>query len=169
MAVSDLIGRDLEGDEMPALRFVLNGIERTETVPARMSLWELLHDQLGLSGTKLACSRGVCGSCSVLIDGVPQASCSTFAFSIDGRRVDTIEGIAAAAHPLCEAFAARSAFQCGYCTSGMIVMAKALLDHDPHPPRQTVVEWLSSNVCRCTGYAMIIEAVLAAAEPRADA
>jgi carbon-monoxide dehydrogenase small subunit len=168
VAVSDLIDDRLDGDETPALRFVLNGVEHTETVPARMSLWELLHDRLTLQGTKLACSRGVCGSCSVLIDGVPQASCSTFAFSIDGRHVDTIEGIAAAAHPLCEAFAARSAFQCGYCTSGMIVIAKALLDREPHPTRQTVIEWLSSNVCRCTGYAMIIEAVLAAAERDAD-
>jgi aerobic carbon-monoxide dehydrogenase small subunit len=168
MAVSDVIARDLEGDETPALRFVLNGIERTETVPARMSLWELLHDRLALPGTKLACSRGVCGSCSVLIDGVPQASCSTFAFSIDGRRVDTIEGIAAAGHPLCDAFAAHSAFQCGYCTSGMIVIAKALLDREPHPTRQMVIEWLSSNVCRCTGYEMIIEAVLAAAGSSTD-
>jgi carbon-monoxide dehydrogenase small subunit len=169
MAVSDLLNPQLDGDEEPVLRFVLNGVERAETVPARMSLWELLHDRLALPGTKLACSRGVCGSCSVLIDGVPQASCSTFAFSIDGRRVDTIEGVAAAGHPLCEAFAARSAFQCGYCTSGMIVLAKALLDRDPHPTRQTVVEWLSSNVCRCTGYAMTIEAVLAAAETSGDA
>jgi aerobic carbon-monoxide dehydrogenase small subunit len=169
VAASDLVNRDLNGDEAPVLRFVLNGVERTEIVPARMSLWEFLHDRLGFGGTKLACSRGVCGSCSVLIDGVPQASCSMFAFSIDGRRVETIEGIAAAAHPLCDAFAARSAFQCGYCTSGMIVMAKALLDREPHPAKQTVVEWLSSNICRCTGYAMIIEAVLAAAEPSTDA
>jgi carbon-monoxide dehydrogenase small subunit len=168
MAVSDPIGRQLDGEDAPPLRFVLNGIERAETVPARMSLWELLHDEFGLCGTKLSCSRGVCGSCSVLIDGVPQSSCSTFAFSVDGRRVDTIEGLAAAGHPLCEAFAARSAFQCGYCTSGMIVLAKALLDRDPHPARQTVVEWLSSNVCRCTGYAMIVEAVLAAAEAVTD-
>jgi aerobic carbon-monoxide dehydrogenase small subunit len=168
VAVSDLIDSHLDGDETPVLRFVLNGVERTESVPARMSLWELLHDRLALRGTKLACSRGVCGSCSVLIDGLPQASCSTFAFSIDGRRVDTIEGIAAAAHPLCDAFAARSAFQCGYCTSGMVVIAKALLDRDPHPTRQTIIEWLSSNVCRCTGYEMIIEAVLAAAEASSD-
>lgn len=152
-----------EAEEAPALSFVLNEEQCNVTVPASLSLWELLHDVLGLRGTKLSCSRAVCGSCSVLIDGVPQASCATFAFAVDGCTVTTIEGIAASGHPLVEAFAAGSAFQCGYCTSGMIVLAKALLDRHPHPDRATIVEWVTSNVCRCTGYAMIIDAIEAAA------
>ena len=151
-------------DDAPHIAFTLNGAAVDRTVPARLSLWELLHDTLGLRGTKLACSRAVCGSCSVLIDGVPRASCATFAFTIDGCEVTTIEGIAAAGHPLVDAFAAGSAFQCGYCTAGMIVVAKALLDRNPHPDRRTIVEWVSSNVCRCTGYEMIVEAIGAAAD-----
>jgi carbon-monoxide dehydrogenase small subunit len=168
VAIVDLIHPALNGENEPVIRFELNGVRHERAVPARLSLWELLHDVLGLRGTKLACSRGVCGSCSVLVDGVPLASCSAFAFGIDGRSVQTIEGIAAEGHPVCDAFAAGSAFQCGYCTSGMIVVAKALLARDPHPTRETVIEWLSSNVCRCTGYEMIIDAVLAAAERNAD-
>ncbi len=151
-------------EEAPVITFVLNGSGRTLSVPARMSLWELLHDVLELRGTKLACSRAVCGSCSVIVDGVPRASCATFAFAVDGCDVTTIEGIAAAGHPLVDAFGAGSAFQCGYCTAGMIVVAKTLLDREPHPDRQTIVEWVSSNVCRCTGYEMIVEAVAAAAD-----
>jgi carbon-monoxide dehydrogenase small subunit len=154
----------ITAETAPGLAFTLNDKPCRVVVSARTSLWELLHDTLGLRGTKLACSRAVCGSCSVLVDGVPRASCATFAFEVDGCNVTTIEGIAAAAHPLVDAFAAGSAFQCGYCTSGMIVLAKSLLDRTPHPDRRTIVEWISSNVCRCTGYEMIIEAIQAAAE-----
>lgn len=150
----------------PAIAFALNGERQERTVPARLTAWELLHDVLGLTGTKLSCSSAVCGSCSVLVDGLPRASCATFAFELDGCDVTTIEGIAAQDHPLIEAFASRSAFQCGYCTSGMIVVAKALLDRIPHPDPQTIVAWVSSNVCRCTGYQVILEAVALAAERR---
>ena len=148
------------------MAFVLNGEKREMTVPARLSLWELIHDVLGLRGTKLSCSAAVCGSCSVLIDGVPQASCATFAFEADGKTITTIEGIAALGHPLVETFAAGSAFQCGYCTSGMIVLAAALLQQNPHPDRATIVDWVSSNVCRCTGYEMIVDAIEQAAAKR---
>jgi aerobic carbon-monoxide dehydrogenase small subunit len=164
MALPDLAEVVTGREDAPLIGFTLNGTRREARIPARTSLWELLHDTLGLRGTKLACSRAVCGSCTVLIDGVPQASCATFAFVADGCAVTTIEGIAEAGHPLIEAFAAGSAFQCGYCTSGMIVLAKALLDREPHPDRETVIEWLSSNICRCTGYKMIVDAVLAAAD-----
>jgi aerobic carbon-monoxide dehydrogenase small subunit len=103
----------------------------------------------------------VCGSCTVLVDGTPVAACSKFAFQIDGSRVTTVEGLGAggALDPVQQAFVDNAAFQCGYCTSGMILLSKALLAHDPDPDRATIVEWLSSNVCRCTGYTQIIAAV----------
>jgi carbon-monoxide dehydrogenase small subunit len=145
------------------IAFRLNGTERTVETPPSANAWALLHDELGLTGTKLACSRAVCGSCSILVDGMPKASCAMFAFELDGADVATIEGIAAEGHPLVEAFARKSAFQCGYCTSGMIVLAKALLDREPQPDRSTVVEWISSNICRCTGYEAIVDAVMEAA------
>ncbi|HEY5340029.1 MAG TPA: (2Fe-2S)-binding protein [Candidatus Aquilonibacter sp.] len=149
------------------ITFRLNGRPQFLATAPSANAWELLHDKLAMTGTKLACSRAVCGSCSILVDGVPKASCAMFAFELDGAEVTTIEGIAAAGHPLVEAFARKSAFQCGYCTSGMIVLAKALLDREPQPERSTVVEWLSSNICRCTGYESIIDAVMEAA--RVDA
>jgi carbon-monoxide dehydrogenase small subunit len=141
------------------LRFRLNGEEREIECSPSLTVWELIHDRLGLTGTKLGCSRAVCGSCSVLVDSVPKASCALFAFELEGADVVTIEGIAASGHPIVDAFASHSAFQCGYCTSGMIVVAKALLDREPEPDRRTIVEWVSSNVCRCTGYGLIVEAV----------
>ena len=156
--------------ELP-LRFCLNGKAITRTVPVERTLADLLHDDLGLPGTKLGCSRGVCGACVTLIDGQPVASCSTFAFEVDGRDVLSIEGLAGPdgkLHAVQQAFIERSAFQCGYCTGGMVLLAKALLDRDPDPSRETIVEWLSSNVCRCTGYALIIEAVQLAAQRLRD-
>lgn len=156
----------VEATESVALRFRLNGREQALAVPAAMSLLELLRDRLGLRGTKLACSRAVCGSCTVLLDGRPAASCALFAFQIDGADVVTIEGLSESdgvLHPLQEAFRKFSAFQCGYCTPGMILLAKSLLDQDPAPSRAAVVEWMSSGICRCTGYNLIVEAVLSAA------
>lgn len=149
-----------------ALRFSLNGRATECTVPVARTLADLLHDDLGLTGTKLGCSRGVCGACVTLIDGEPVASCSTFAFQVQGREVLSIEGLATDGrlHAIQQAFVARSAFQCGYCTAGMVLLTKALLDRDPAPDRASIVEWISSNVCRCTGYALIIEAVEQAAQ-----
>jgi len=143
------------------LRLHLNGKETICTVPVERLLADLLRDDLGLKGTKIGCSRGVCGACVALINGEPVASCSTFAFQAHGCNVVSIEGLAkdGALHGIQQAFIARSAFQCGYCTAGMILLTKALLDRHPNPDRATIVEWLSSNVCRCTGYALIIEAV----------
>ena len=145
------------------IAFSCNGLTVSADVPGSANVWEVIHDHLGLTGTKLACSRAVCGSCTIEVDGVPRASCAMFAFELEGTTVNTIEGIAAANHPLIDAFSRLSAFQCGYCTSGMIVLAKTLLDRDPHPDRATIVEWISSNICRCTGYEAIIDAVTAAA------
>jgi aerobic carbon-monoxide dehydrogenase small subunit len=166
--VSDeLTANGIQPIETVDLRFRLNGMEKALAVPAALSLLELIRDKLGLQGAKLACSRAVCGSCTVLLDGRPAASCALFAFEIDGADVVTIEGLArhdGTLHPLQEAFRKHSAFQCGYCTPGMILLAKSLLDHDPAPSRATVVEWMSSSICRCTGYNLIVDAVLSAAE-----
>ncbi len=150
-----------------ALSMRLNGAACERQVPVERTLADLLHDDLGLTGTKLGCSRGVCGACTVLIDGQPTASCSTFAFQAQGCEVLSIEGLAGAdgrLHALQQAFIDHSAFQCGYCTAGMVLLAKALLDREPDPSRDTIIEWLSSNVCRCTGYALIALAVQAAAQ-----
>ena len=144
------------------LQMRLNGALTSCSVPVERTLADLLHDDLGLTGTKLGCSRGVCGACVTLVDGLPVASCSTFAFQVHGCDVQSIEGLAGSdgrLHPIQQAFVERSAFQCGYCTAGMVLLAKALLDHHPEPSRDLIVEWISSNVCRCTGYALIVEAV----------
>lgn len=148
-----------------ALEFRLNGKPVQCRVPVERTLADLLHDDLRLTGTKLGCSRGVCGACVTLVDGLPQASCSTFAFQVAGRDVLSIEGLEEDGHlhPIQQTFIDRGAFQCGYCTGGMVLLAKALLDRDPDPDRATIIEWISSNVCRCTGYAMIVEAVEEAA------
>ncbi len=147
------------------LRICLNGKALERSVPIERTLADLLHDDLGLAGTKLGCARGVCGACVVLVDGKPLASCSTFAFQADGCDVLSIEGLSAPGrlHAVQQAFVDCAAFQCGYCTAGMVLLSKALLDHHPDPSRETIVEWISSNVCRCTGYAQIIEAVQLAA------
>ena len=155
----------LEGVTEVPLRFVLNGKEETRLVPVQRTLADFLRDDLLLPGTKLGCSRGACGACLAIVDGKPLASCSAFAFQVDGCDVRTIEGLAqnGKLHAVQQAFIERSAFQCGYCTGGMVLLATALLEHHPEPDRATIVEWISSNICRCTGYALIIEAVELAA------
>ena len=155
-----------EGASAIRLSVTVNGRHEDVVVPSRLTLLEFLRDRLRLTGTKLSCSRAVCGSCTVLVDGVPTASCAAFAFQVDGARITTIEGLRGDdgdLHPIQQAFIDHSAFQCGYCTSGMIMLTKALLDRTPSPSRGDVVKWLSSNICRCTGYSMIIDAVLDAA------
>ena len=148
------------------IRFSLNGVEKQVFVPPGLLLVDFLRDSEQLKGTKIGCSRGVCGSCTVLIDGTPVAACSTFAFQADGRAIVTVEGLAqdGMLDPVQQAFVDNAAFQCGYCTSGMILMTKALLAANNDPDRATIVDWLSSNVCRCTGYAQIIAAVEDAAQ-----
>lgn len=146
---------------MIAIEFELNGEQRAESVHAHRMLIDHLREDCRLTGAKIGCSRGVCGACTVLIDGRPVASCSLFAFQVDGAKVTTIEGLArdGMLDPVQQAFVDHAAFQCGYCTAGMILLTKALLAQHPTPDRETIVEWLSSNVCRCTGYAQIIAAV----------
>jgi aerobic-type carbon monoxide dehydrogenase small subunit (CoxS/CutS family) len=143
----------------------LNGGDRRVEIEDQQLLIELVRG-LGLIGTKLSCDTQVCGACTVLLDGRPVSSCTTLAIEADGRPVETIEGLADGAklHPLQEAFIDRFAFQCGYCTPGMIVSAKALLDARPDPKPAEIRHWMEGNICRCTGYQTIVDAVLDAAE-----
>lgn len=147
------------------LRFMLNGVQQAHRVPVERTAADLLRDGLRLTGTRIGCSRGVCGACTVLVDGLPAATCSLFAFQLHGCTVSTIEGLAQGAqlHPVQQAFIDQGALQCGYCTPGMVLLTKALLEQHPRPDRTTISEWISSNVCRCTGYAQIIDAVEQAA------
>jgi len=133
------------------------------------TLLEVLREDLGLTGTKHGCELGECGACAVLVDGEPLLSCLLLAVESEGRHIETVEGLATGGrlHPLQESFADLGAAQCGYCIPGMLMTAKALLDSEPHPSRERICEALSGNLCRCTGYLQIVEAVEAAAK-RAD-
>jgi carbon-monoxide dehydrogenase small subunit len=136
------------------------------------TLLEVLREDLGLTGTKHGCELGECGACAVLVDGEPQLSCLTLALECDGRSVETIEGLARGPdlHPLQAAFADFGGSQCGYCTPGVIMTAKALLDRNPSPTRDEIREATAGNLCRCTGYNQIVEAIEdAAAKLRAEA
>jgi aerobic-type carbon monoxide dehydrogenase small subunit (CoxS/CutS family) len=146
------------------LRCTVNGRTVDLSTPARATAAELLRDRLGLHGTKISCELQVCGACTILVDGQPVSSCSMLAADLDGRRVDTIEGLQRGGelHPLQDAFWEHNAFQCGFCTPGFLMMAKALLDETPDPTPEQVREWLDGNLCRCTGYRPIEDAVLAA-------
>ncbi len=147
------------------IRLRVNRGERRVVIEDQTLLIELVRG-LGLVGTKLSCDSQVCGACTVLLDGRPVSSCTTLAIEADGKPVETIEGLADGTklHPLQEAFIERFAFQCGYCTPGMIVSAKALLDAHPEPDVAKVRQWMEGNICRCTGYQTIVEAVLDAAD-----
>jgi len=140
-------------------------------VDSSKTLLEVLREDLQLTGTKHGCELGECGTCAVLVDGGPVLSCLLIAAECEGRDVATIEGLAehGRLHPLQEEFADRGAAQCGYCTPGILLTAKALLDREPRPSRDRIREALSGNLCRCTGYTQIIEAVEAAAARVANA
>jgi len=142
----------------------INGEEIEFLCEPWQSLLEVLRETLGLTGTKEGCSNGNCGACSVILDGALVNACLVLAVEIDGRSVTTIEGIATpqGLHRLQEGFIAEAALQCGFCTPGFIVAARALLDCNPAPTESEVREWLSGNLCRCTGYDRIVRAVLAA-------
>jgi len=147
------------------LNFKLNGNLMSMKVSADVLLVDLLRDQAGLPGTKAGCREGECGACTVLLDGEAVNSCLIPALSVAGREVTTIEGLAAGGelHPLQQAFIEEGAVQCGYCTPGMIMAAKALLDRRPDPSGEEIRLAMSGNLCRCTGYAKIIKAVKRAA------
>jgi carbon-monoxide dehydrogenase small subunit len=142
----------------------INGEDAEFLCEPRQSLLEALRDTLGLTGTKEGCNNGNCGACNVLLDGVLVNACLVLAAEADGRAITTIEGIAGQElHPLQRAFLEHAALQCGICTPGFIVSAKALLERNPHPSEEQVRRWLAGNLCRCTGYDKIVRAVLAAA------
>jgi carbon-monoxide dehydrogenase small subunit len=144
----------------------INGEETTFLCEPRQSLLEVLREDLGLTGTKEGCSNGNCGACSVQLDGVLVDSCLVLAAETEGKKVNTIEGVAGPAglHPLQQKFLEHAALQCGICTPGLIVASKALLEKNPHPTEHEVRYWLAGNLCRCTGYDKIVRAVLDAAE-----
>jgi carbon-monoxide dehydrogenase small subunit len=154
------------GDTTQLLAFAVNGEQLRAAVPHHKTLLEVLREDLGLTGTKHGCELGECGMCTVLVDGEPYLSCLTLPQDVQGRAILTVEGLAerGALHPLQQAFAERGAAQCGYCTPGFLLVAEALLREKPEATRAEIAEALAGNLCRCTGYLKIFEAVELAAE-----
>ncbi|MGE5145653.1 MAG: (2Fe-2S)-binding protein [Candidatus Eiseniibacteriota bacterium] len=152
--------------ETHRIAVTVNGVARALDVESRLLMSDCLRHQLGLTGTHVGCEHGVCGACTVLYDGVPVRSCLMFAAQMDGHDIITVEGLAEAGtlHPLQEAFRDAHGLQCGYCTPGILMTMKAFLDETPRPSEDDVREALSGNLCRCTGYQHIVDAVLLAAE-----
>ena len=148
------------------ISLAINGEEYEVAVTPNRTLLEVLREDLSLTGAKEGCDDGLCGSCTVLLDGKPVRSCLLLAVEAQGYRITTIEGLAQQGelHPLQQAFIVQGAVQCGYCTPGMILTAKALLDENPSPTRHEILEALSGNFCRCTGYNKIVTAIDACAD-----
>lgn len=148
------------------IQLSVNGESFDLLVEPRHTLLKVLREDLGFTGTKRGCDAGECGACTVLLNGKPVNSCLVLAVEADGAEITTIEGLARGSelHPIQEAFIQHGAVQCGYCTPGMILSAKALLDENPHPSEVEVKRAIAGNLCRCTGYVKIIGAILAAAE-----
>ena len=148
------------------MEFKVNGETYRVQADTRRTLLEVLRETLGLTGTKEMCNKGDCGACTVLIDGKPVLSCLTLAIEAQGKDILTIEGLAKGyeLHPLQQAFVEQGAIQCGFCTPGFIMSAKALLDRNPHPTDEEIKEGIGNHICRCTGYVQIIEAIQAAAK-----
>ena len=155
---------------MRTIQLRINGQSVIREVPDNRLLIDLLRYDVGLTGTKEGCGVGVCGACTVLIDGQPVSSCLTLAVMANGSDVLTIEGLAEGArlHPLQRAFIESGGFQCGICTPGQIMAAKALLDATPQPSQEEIQTWMMGNLCRCTGYYKIIEAIQAAAAEKVE-
>jgi carbon-monoxide dehydrogenase small subunit len=152
--------------ERVVLTLVVNGEAREMLVPVHKTLLEVLREDMQLTGTKHGCELGECGTCTVLVDGKPELSCLLLPIQLHGRAVTTVEGMASGAelHPLQQAFAELSAAQCGYCTPGILLAAKSLLQENPRPDRNQIRDALAGNLCRCTGYTKILQAVELAAE-----
>ena len=151
-----------------SVRLRVNGVEHIVEIKPHETLVKVLRDKLGLTGTKVSCDAGECGACTVVIGGEARASCLTLAIDCEDKEITTVEGVAdprtGNLHPVQKAFIEHHGMQCGFCTPGMIMSAKVLLDNNPTPNEQEVREAINGNICRCTGYVSIIESVLAAAK-----
>lgn len=147
-----------------AITLIVNGLQEELLVPSNMTLLHALRDELGLTGTKNGCEAGECGACTVLVDGEPVNSCLVLAVELDGQEITTVEGLAVDGKltPLQEKFAELNAVQCGYCTPGMLMAATALLRRNPEPTEEDIQRALVGNLCRCTGYQRIIDAIMEA-------
>jgi len=150
------------------VRLRVNGVIHAVTVEPRRTLADVLREDLALTGTHVGCEHGVCGACTVLWDGEPVRACLLFAIQLDGASLTTVEGLADGdrLHPIQEAFWATHGLQCGFCTPGILLTAKALLDESPQPDEQEIREAIGGNLCRCTGYHFIVDAIAAAARRR---
>jgi len=149
---------------------MVNGARERLEVPSNMTLLQMLREKLALTGTKNGCEAGECGACTVLLDGEPVNSCMVLAVEADGREVITVEGLApeGGLSPLQEAFVEHNAVQCGFCTPGMLMSATALLERNPDPTEEEIKEALVGNLCRCTGYVRIVDAIQAASKGRSE-
>ena len=148
------------------IQFTINGRQVDITIPVQRTLLEVIRDNIGLTGTKLGCNEGECGACTVLLDGIPIHSCCTLAVEADGHRVLTVEGLQEneELHPLQQAFIDVGAVQCGFCTPGMLLSAKALLDENSDPTEEEIRIAIEGNICRCTGYDRIVLGIKRASE-----
>jgi carbon-monoxide dehydrogenase small subunit len=148
------------------LSFTLNGTQREVAVSATESLLDVIREDIGFTGAKRGCDGGDCGACTVLLDGEPVRSCLTLALTVEGKSVTTVEGLATneALHPLQRAFLDYGAFQCGFCTPGMLMSAVSLLSRNPHPTRQEARRYMAGNICRCGSYEEVLDAIAAVAD-----
>ena len=161
----------MQDDDFVTIRLAVNGVTHHLVVEPRRLLADVLREDLGLTGTNIGCEHGVCGSCTVLVDGQSVRSCLMFAVQANGHEVMTVEGLSHAGemHPLQKAFWEQQGLQCGFCTPGFLMTAYELLQHNPSPSEEEIRSALSGNICRCTGYQHIVNAVRAAAQALAEA
>ncbi len=154
-----------KGQKKICITLNVNGKDYTGEVKPHWTLLQVIRDQLGLTGTKYGCGTGECGACTVVIDGRPMTSCLVLAASAEGKKITTIEAVGKdGLHPLQQAFIDEGAIQCGYCTPGMILTAKSLLERNPHPTEDEIRRAIDGNLCRCTGYVKIVKAIQSASK-----
>jgi aerobic carbon-monoxide dehydrogenase small subunit len=169
--MSTSVDRTSEAIDEREIQFAVNGESRTATVPVRELLSDFLRHGLALTGTHVGCEHGVCGACTVLVDGQPHRSCLMLAVQADGAEITTVEGLLGEGgdlHPVMEAISETHGLQCGFCTPGFVVRIVSLLEENPSPTREEIVLELSGNICRCTGYQGLVEAVQLAAARLAE-